>query len=132
MKLNIKIAALALAVMGLTVACKGKSEPVEDTTAIDTITIEEVVDTAIDTVAVEEVEVAPAPAKKAVKKAENKSGLTVATGKDNTTIGDQKTTTSKMDKAMANKANLHEGTDTKIQKTESNTEAKMKQRIGNK
>ena len=126
MKSNIKIAAIALAVLGLAVACKGKAEPVEDTTPTDTILIEEVVDTMIDTVAVEEVEATPAPAKKAVKKAEKKEGLSVASSKDNTTIGDKQNTTGKMGKVVSNNANLQQGSsNSNIEKNETTTMNKM-------
>ena len=125
MKTNIKIAAIALAVFGLAVACKGKSEPVEDTTPTDTVLIEEVVDTLVDTVAVEEVEATPAPAKKTVKKAEKKEGLSAASSKDNTTIGDNANTTGKMGKVVANNANVQQGTNTNLEKNETTTLNKM-------
>ena len=125
MKMNIKIAAIALAVFGLAVACKGKSEPVEDTTLTDTVLIEEVVDTLVDTVAVEEVEATPAPAKKTVKKAEKKEGLSAASSKDNTTIGDNANTTGKMGKVVANNANVQQGTNTNLEKNETTTLNKM-------
>ena len=123
--MNIKIAAIALAVFGLAVACKGKSEPVEDTTLTDTVLIEEVVDTLVDTVAVEEVETTPAPAKKTVKKAEKKEGLSAASSKDNTTIGDNANTTGKMGKVVANNANVQQGTNTNLEKNETTTLNKM-------
>lgn len=123
--MNIKIAAIALAVFGLAVACKGKSEPVEDTTLTDTVLIEEVVDTLVDTVAVEEVEATPAPAKKTVKKAEKKEGLSAASSKDNTTIGDNANTTGKMGKVVANNANVQQGTNTNLEKNETTTLNKM-------
>ena len=129
MKMNIKIAAIALAVFGLAVACKGKSEPVEDTTLTDTVLIEEVVDTLVDTVAVEAAAEAtcdtPAPAKKTVKKAEKKEGLSAASSKDNTTIGDNANTTGKMGKVVANNANVQQGTNTNLEKNETTTLNKM-------
>lgn len=125
MKVNIKIAAIALAVMGLAVACKGKSEPVEDTLVADTTIIEEVIDTTVDTVAAEVVEATPAPAKKAVKKAEKKEGLTVASSKDKTAIGSEENAKGKMGKVVAQKANMEQGTSTKLEKNETTTANKM-------
>lgn len=69
MKKYVKIAAIALSVMALTVACKSKAPEVE----MDTLPMEEVIDTTVieevaDTI-VEEVEAVAAPAQKASKKA---------------------------------------------------------------
>ena len=85
MKNTLKLAALALAAMALMVACKNAPEATEDTVAIDTTPIEEVVEDtmpAIDTVEVVAEPVAKkATAKKATKK-EQKNDLTVTVKTD--------------------------------------------------
>lgn len=76
MKSTVKILALAVSAMALMVACKNAPEATEDTLAIDTTPIEEVVEDtmpAIDTVeVVAEPVVKKAATKKAVKKEEQK------------------------------------------------------------
>jgi hypothetical protein len=74
MKKAFRLAAMAFAVIGLMTACKQKAPEVEmDTTPVDTMTMEEVIDT-IDTVAVAEAE----PVKTAVKKATKKKEVSAA------------------------------------------------------
>lgn len=85
MKKSIKVLSLALAVMGLTVACNNNApvEKVIDTVVpVDTVVVEEVIDTLpVEEVVVEEpVKKAPAK-KKAVKKEEPKNEVTVDASK---------------------------------------------------
>lgn len=78
MKRTVKIAALAFAVMALTVACKSKTEQVEDTTPIEeTECIETVVDSIVDTTVAEVVEEVTGTVKKPTTKKvqENKSDV---------------------------------------------------------
>ncbi len=85
MKKTLKLASLALAAMALMVACKNAPEATEDTVAIDTTPIEEVVEDtlpAIDTVAPVETAkpVAKATTKKKADKADNATKTTDETG----------------------------------------------------
>ena len=73
--MKIKVLALAVAAMALTVACNNKPAEVEDTMVEDTTVIEEMVEEEVEdttTVAVVEETPAPAPKKATVKKEEAK------------------------------------------------------------
>lgn len=83
MKKVFRMAAMAVLVMGLTTACKQKTEEAIDTTPVDTMIVEEVVDSAIEEVAEpvkEEVKATKKTAKKEVKEEnvmkEGKKGAT--------------------------------------------------------
>ena len=86
MKNTMKFAAIALATMALTVACKNAPEAVEDTTPIDTTPIEEIVEDTMPMI--DTVEVAAEPVKKATpkKKSTSEQKITTVTTKDGKTI----------------------------------------------
>ncbi len=69
MKKAMKLAVMALAVLGLTTACKQKPAEEIDTMPADTMIIEEVIDSAIEEVAEEVVAEEPVKTKAATKKA---------------------------------------------------------------
>lgn len=71
MKKVVRLAAMAIAVLSLSVACKQKPAEEIDTMPADTMPIEEVIDTMVEEVA--EDTVVAEPVKKATKKATKKS-----------------------------------------------------------
>lgn len=130
MKMKIRIAALALAVMGLTVACN--NQPAEET--IDSTT-EMVMDTIIEQVAEEEIvaeePVAEEPVKKATKtqtKKDEGKTLTTATHNESKQVGTAENAIKKIASRNAQKAGLTTETNNQNQKvsTEESTNAKLK------
>lgn len=87
---TIKLAAIALSAIALTVACKNAPEATEDTTPIDTTPIEEIVEDTMP--AIDTVEVAPAE-KPAEKPAAKPAAKTVKVKKQESTPEITKTTT---------------------------------------
>lgn len=106
MKKTFKFAAIALAAMSLTVACKNAPEATEDTTPIDTTPIEEIVEDTMPMI--DTVEIAPAePVKKATpkKKAEPKEAITKTTTEGGLTKA--KINTGKVEIKMEEQQNLN-------------------------
>lgn len=129
MKINIKLAALAISTIGLTIACNQKTEKVEDTIIEDTIIVEDTIDSIIEEVA-EEVapveSVKPAATKKTQKKAETaQPQVKVA---DNTTIqvSTETAAKNKMSKVAARNAGISVSDNSTSTKTSTEEQTKNK------